>query len=50
MRLSGLEDYLELLKSDPDSPDLSEFSMASLLKETAPANVEKSLHCLKAHL
>ena len=39
MRLSGLEDLLQLLTDDPESPDLSDITMAPLLKETTPANL-----------
>lgn len=48
MRLSGLEDLLAMLTDDPNNPDLGDVSMAGLLKEVAPANMEKSLQCFKA--
>ena len=48
MRLSGLEDLLQLLTDDPESPDISDITMAPLLKETTPANLLKSLQCLQA--
>lgn len=49
-RLSGLEDLLELLNTDPNSPDLEEVPMHNLLKETTPLNMEKILQCLKVWL
>ena len=48
MRLGGLEDLLALLTDNPDSPELMDINMASFLKQTAPANMEKSLQCFKA--
>lgn len=48
MRLSGLDDLIELLTNDPNSPEILEITMASLLKETTPVNIERSLQCLKA--
>jgi hypothetical protein len=37
-----------MLTDDPNNPDISDVSMAGLLKEVAPANMEKSLQCFKA--
>ena len=48
MRLSGMEDLLALLADDPMSSEIDEISLPGLLKETTPANMEKSLLCFKA--
>ena len=37
-----------MLTDHPNNPDISDVSMAGLLKEVAPANMEKSLQCFKA--
>lgn len=48
LKLQGLEKLLEMLTDDPNNQELSQVSISGLLKETIPANQEKSLQCLKA--
>ena len=43
-----MDDLLQLLTDNPESPDLSQVSLPALLKETTPANLQKILLCLKA--
>ena len=43
-----MEDLLALLADDPMSSEIDEISLPGLLKETTPANMEKSLLCFKA--
>lgn len=37
-----------MINDDPNNPDLGDINMAALLKEIAPANMEKALQCFKA--
>ncbi len=47
LRLSGMEDLLKLLESDPENSDIHEIDIKSLVKQTTPANMQKALHVLK---
>ena len=47
LRLSGLEDLLALIETDPQNPDCFEMEMTKLLKESNPACLEKALECFK---
>ena len=48
LRLSGLEDLLNLLTNDPQSPELMDIQIMKFMKETNPACLEKVLQCYKA--
>lgn len=42
-----MEALLKMLEEDPNNSELSDVNIASLLKETVPANLEKSLQCMQ---
>lgn len=48
LKLSGMEALLKMLEEDPTNSELSDVTISTLLKETIPANMEKSLQCMQA--
>lgn len=48
LKLQGLEALLKMLEEDPSNAQLSEVVISGLLKQTVPANVQKSLQCMLA--
>lgn len=47
LKLSGMEALHKMLEEDPTNSELSDVNIAALLKETVPANLEKSLQCMQ---
>ena len=47
LKLQGMEALQKMLQEDPNNSEILDVNMAALLKETVPANLEKSLQCLQ---
>jgi hypothetical protein len=47
LKLTGMEALHKMLEEDPTNSELSDVSIAGLLKETVPVNLEKSLQCMQ---
>ena len=48
LKLQGIEALHKMLEEDPNNSELLDVNMPALLKETVPANLEKSLQCMQA--